>query len=123
MGKQKYWVLYVDEFTGFKKSHFLHMKNEQVEVLVDWFDELESKYSISVRCIHCDNAGENRALQQQLKKDGLKHYLSDYCLMMAENWVNPNEQKMFVEAWHHPNPVQWENWEKAIRKEFSSTIK
>ena len=48
------------------------MKDEQVEVLVDWFDELKSKYSISIKYICCDNAGENKALQQQLKKDGLK---------------------------------------------------
>ena len=54
------------------RNFFLHMKDGQVEVLVDWFDELESKYSINVKYIHCDNAGENKDLQQQLKKDGSK---------------------------------------------------
>ena len=48
------------------------MKDEQVEVLAHWFDELKSKYCINVKYIHCDNSGENKALQQQLKKDGLK---------------------------------------------------
>ena len=48
------------------------MKDEQVEVLVDWFNEFESKYSINVKYIHCDNPGENKTLQQQLKKDGSK---------------------------------------------------
>ena len=48
------------------------MKDEQVEVPVDWFNEFQSKYSINVKYIHCDNAGENKALQQQLKKDGSK---------------------------------------------------
>ena len=72
MGKQKYWLLYADEHTGFKKSFFLHTKDEQVEVLVDWFNELESKYSINVRYIHCNNVGENEALQQQLNREGSK---------------------------------------------------
>ena len=40
--------------------------------MVDWFDELKLKYSINVKYIHCDKAGENKALQQQLKKDGSK---------------------------------------------------
>ena len=47
-----------------------------------------------------------------------EHYFSDYCLMTAVNSVNPDELKMFAEARHHPDPVQWENWQNAIRKEF-----
>ena len=68
MGKQKYWLLCVDEYTGFKERFFLHTQNEQVEVQVDWFNELESKYIINVRYICCDNAGE----QQQLMREGSK---------------------------------------------------
>ena len=26
------------------RSFFLHMKDKQIEVLIDWFDELKSKY-------------------------------------------------------------------------------
>ena len=51
-----------------------------------------------------------------------EHCLSDYHLMMAMNLVNHNELKMFAEVWHHPNPMQQDNWQKAIRKEFSSMI-
>ena len=39
-------------------------------MLVDWFDELESKCSIHLKYIHCDKAGENKALQQQLRREG-----------------------------------------------------
>ena len=70
VGKHKYWLLCVDEFTGFKKSFFLHMKDGQFEVLIDWFDELKSKYCIEIKYICCDNARQNKALQQELKKDG-----------------------------------------------------
>ena len=44
------------------------MKDEQIEVLIDWFDDLKSKYCIDIKYIHCVNAGENKALQSQLKK-------------------------------------------------------
>ena len=66
---------------------------------------------------------EDIRMKENLNWYTTEHYLSDYCLMMAVNSVNPNEPKMFKEAWHHPNPVNWENWQKAIRKEFSSMIK
>ena len=39
-----------------------------------------------------------------------EYYLNDYCLMMAVNLVNPNSPKMFVETWHHPDPMHQENW-------------
>ena len=48
------------------------MKDKQIEVLIDWFNELKSKYCTEIKYIHCDNAGENIALQQQLKNAGLK---------------------------------------------------
>ena len=48
------------------------MKGEQIEVLIDWFNELKSKYCIKIKYICCDNAGENKALQQPLKKGGMK---------------------------------------------------
>ena len=62
----------MDEFTGFKKSFLLHVKDELVEVLIDWFNVLKSKYKVDFKYIHCDNAGENKAQHQQLKEDGLK---------------------------------------------------
>ena len=47
-----------------------------------------------------------------------EHYLSDYCLMMVVNLVIPNELKTFTEAWHHPNPMQWEIGRKQSGRNF-----
>ena len=66
---------------------------------------------------------EDLNMEESLYWCTTEHYLSDYCLMMAVNSVNPDEPKMLAKAWHHPNPMQQENWQKAIRKEFSSMIK
>ena len=66
---------------------------------------------------------EDMSMKENLNWCTTKHYSSDYCLIRAVNSVNPDELKMFVEAWHHPDSMQQENWWKAIRKEFSSMIK
>ena len=66
---------------------------------------------------------EDLNMKENLNWCTTEHYLSEYCLMMAVYSVNPNELKIFVEAWYNPDPKQWENWQKAIRKEFSSMIK
>ena len=54
------------------------MKDEQVEVLVDWFDELKSMYCINTKYIHCDNAGE-KVLQQQVNFGQHGHHSMPNC--------------------------------------------
>ena len=66
---------------------------------------------------------EDISMKENLNWCTMEQDLSDNCLMMAVNSVNPNELKTFAEAGHHPDPMQQENWQKAIRKEFSSMIK
>ena len=72
---------------------------------------MDSKYENIVGCTRSEDLSTT------------EHYLSDYCLMMAVSSVNPDESKTFAEAWHHPDPMKWENWQKAVGKEFSSMIK
>ena len=52
---------------------------------------------------------EDLSMKENLNWCTTEHYLSDYCLMMAVNSVNPNELKMSMEAWHHCDGVQQEN--------------
>ena len=53
---------------------------------------------------------EDSSTKENLNWCRTEHYLSDYCLMMDVNLVNPDELKTFQEVWHHPDPEQWENW-------------
>ena len=46
---------------------------------------MESKYSINVKYIHCNNPRENKALQQQLRKEGSKIQLFDSQLQIRPN--------------------------------------
>ena len=66
---------------------------------------------------------EDISMKENLNWCTTEHCLSDYCLMTAMNSVNLDELNMFQEAWHHPNHMHQENWQKAIRKECSSMIK
>ena len=52
----------VDEATKYKKSLFLKRKNDQVEVIIDWLEELKNQHKIKVQRIRMDNAGENKML-------------------------------------------------------------
>ena len=52
----------VDEATKYKKSFFLKKKNDQIEVLIDWLEDLKNKYKSKVQWIRMDNAGENKML-------------------------------------------------------------
>ena len=52
---------------------------------------------------------EDLDMKESLNWCTTENYLSDYCLIMAVNLVNPNEPKMFTEAWHHPDPKQSKN--------------
>ena len=48
-GGNKHWVLMVDEATKYKKSFFLKKKNDQIKVIIDWFNKLKNKYKIKVQ--------------------------------------------------------------------------
>ena len=51
-------------------SMFLKQKSEMKEKLVPFLKELQHTYGVKVEHIRCDNAGENRALEDEcIEKD------------------------------------------------------
>ena len=38
------------------------LKNDQIEVIIDWLKEMKNKYKIEVQQIRMDNAGETKML-------------------------------------------------------------
>jgi len=62
-GGSKYWCLAVDEATHMKFSMFLKQKSDMKEKLVPFLKELQHTYGVKVKHIRCNNAGENRALE------------------------------------------------------------
>ena len=46
LGGNIHWALMVDEEMRYKKSFFCKMKNDQIEVKIDWLKELKNKYKV-----------------------------------------------------------------------------
>ena len=71
----------VDEGTKCKHSFFLKKKLDKMEMISSWLNGLKDKYKIQVNFIHCDNAGENKKLEEKCNMEGLgiifEHTMTD----------------------------------------------
>jgi hypothetical protein len=64
LGGSKYWLLIVDEATNMKWSHFLREKADLGVPMMLFIKNLHVVDGIKVKYIRCDNAGENRKLEE-----------------------------------------------------------
>ncbi len=70
---KNHWLLIVDNATDYVLSYFLKYKSNFTENVLGWIKELKSS-NVAVKIvkyIHCDNAGENVALEMACKQEGL----------------------------------------------------
>ena len=70
-GGSQFWCLVVDEATKMKWSFFLKEKSQVSEKVGRFLKEFKGIYHKQVRYIRCDNAGENKVLEVNCKKQGL----------------------------------------------------
>ena len=61
----------MDEATQYKHSFFLKKKLDQIEMISSWLKGLKDKYKIQVKFIQCDNARENKKLEEKCNVEGL----------------------------------------------------
>ncbi|KAG7340680.1 integrase core domain containing protein [Nitzschia inconspicua] len=71
MGSKKFWFLFVDGFSDHTISCFGKHKSDLMRVGIDMLLDLKKK-DIVVKTIRCDNAGENKMLEQACRKQGLQ---------------------------------------------------
>jgi hypothetical protein len=64
--RNKYWLLIMDEFTHFLWSFFLRTKDELVYTMINFINNLQKTQQIKIKYIRCDNASENRSLQDTI---------------------------------------------------------
>ena len=69
--ERKHWAMLVDEVTKRKHSFFLKKKLDQIEMISSWLKGLKDKYKIQVKYFHCDNARENKKLEEKSNAEGL----------------------------------------------------
>ena len=66
-GGSKYWILFVDEATGYKKSYFVKQKSEMSKIGEKYLTFLKKK-GIEVKKLRCDDAGENKKFEKWVEK-------------------------------------------------------
>ena len=64
IGRAKFWLLFVDEYTGFKNSYFLRSKNQVTEKGLDFIHLLQLNDN-KVKVFRCDNAAENEKFKKK----------------------------------------------------------
>ena len=67
------------------------------------------------------NTSYNNA--SELYMEDVSRQFAGFALSGEEVKSYPDEPSAFQEAWHHPDPVEWEGWRTAIRKEFHDMIR
>ena len=70
MGGRHFWILVLDDFTGYHWSFFVKQKSELTANVATLVMHLKNRYKVSVKNIRCDDAGENKALQTHLEFKG-----------------------------------------------------
>ena len=65
LGGSKFLLLFVDEYTGFKKSYFLSAKSQMAEKGLKYIIFLETN-NIIVKTFRCNNAEENEKFKEKL---------------------------------------------------------
>jgi hypothetical protein len=68
-GGARFWLLIQDERTDHIWSIFLRNKSETADKMLEWLHMIKNTMDINVRIIRCDNAGENRKLQEVIRAD------------------------------------------------------
>lgn len=70
-GGSKYWLLVMDDATGFIWSYFLRYKSQVKDKMVELIKHLDRKHNYNVKYLRCDNAGENIKTEEECHKQGL----------------------------------------------------
>jgi transposase InsO family protein len=70
-GSSKYWLLIMDDCSDEAWSRFLKKKRETTEQVVALIQDLKEKEGKTVKHIRCDNAGENKLLENECLQQGL----------------------------------------------------
>ena len=70
LGGEKFWLLFVDKYTGFKKTYFLRTKNQVTEKGFEFIHLLQST-GIKGKVFRCDNIAENEKFKEKIIELGM----------------------------------------------------
>jgi hypothetical protein len=68
-GGNTYWLLIMDEYSGFLWSYFFRYRDDLPVTMTDFVKQFPRKFDTNIVRFRCDNAGENKSFQATLNKD------------------------------------------------------
>lgn len=96
LGGGKFWLVVVDDATNLTWSYFLKKKNKLAKTMVSHLLQMKAS-GTKVKAIRCDNAGENRKLEDECKKlPDLAHIKFEYTPRDSPQYNGKCERKIAV---------------------------
>ena len=71
LGKRNMWILIEDQASTMKWSHFGRRKNESINIVFNFIQQLKAKSPNLGKYLRMDNSGENVVLKNKLHKEGV----------------------------------------------------
>lgn len=68
----KFWLLALDNCTNHEWSYYLKKKSNVCDNMLALIKDLKSKQIVTVKYIHCDDAGKHKMLEEACLKAGLR---------------------------------------------------
>ena len=99
LGRKRYFVLFKDVFSRYRKIYFIREKTEVAEKLKLFCSEIENQFNENIKAIHSDNGGEfkNRHIEIFLNNKGIKHSLN-VPYTPEQNGIAERENRTICEA-------------------------
>jgi hypothetical protein len=118
IGGSRYYVLFKDDFSGFRVVHFIRQKSEASELFKLFVIRLHSETGQRVHTLRSDNGGEygGKEFNSWLSKKGIKHE-SSAPYNPEQNGVSERANRTVVESARsliHMKKLPLELWAEAI---------
>jgi hypothetical protein len=66
-GCANFWLLILDDFTGYLWSYFQKHKSDLPSTMIDWLYLVKKELQLAFKTIHLDNSGENMAFHKLIQ--------------------------------------------------------
>ncbi|KAG7197213.1 hypothetical protein KM043_000130 [Ampulex compressa] len=87
IGGARYYLLFIDEATDYRKMYFIRHKSDVCEKLKEFDRLVNNKYGHNIKTLRTDNGREyvNTEVQQYAKRQGIK---IENIIRASANWID-----------------------------------
>ena len=99
LGRKRYFLIFKDDFSGFRQIYFIREKSEVVGKLKLFCNQIETQFTENIKEIHSDGGREfkNKYVGEFLSSKGIKHTIN-VPYTPEQNGIAERENRIIVEA-------------------------